>query len=511
MDGRRAAKDGENTDVSASPTPQSKWDDLVDVDFAGNVKNRLVPSVKEIYRDIKNPLTTESLKTIMSLYSEDSNNTIYNCLRKANAEDKNYTKNTEDEKKFRESLYGDWLKSLRRMSKEEVRKGIKRHGKVFFVMGRYALEHREAKTRQQLTKLIDLDQAFDSKQKDALIDLVESKCYDHASKVGWDFARNCQIKPRHRLYMNVPQNEIYRLAQLVKAGCDERGVKYDFKLEDQDARADSFMMYLTDEMLGPTIEVLKTIESSHPEIIEQLGKPPILSGKINGWLGYGSEPEDSGESFNGVRANIIQKVINKHILDYAKLHGHDMTRATYKNEALTLNQFIAIQETNAFMRILGGDYKRVERRNSLQGNVGKSIKEELGYGAEQMKVGSPLYNMLANFYAKRREVGEKDALEYLRRNGATALECPNQLFPSIKLNVGDKNSRIVKERQSVSSPRGDFGIGVENKIFRRIILSGMINDEREIESIKEDILKDCEKKGIDPETFCFDKYVLGEQ
>jgi hypothetical protein len=53
-------------------------------------------------------------------------------------------------------------------------------------------------------------------------------------------------------------------------------------------------------------------------------------------------------------------------------------------------------------------------------------------------------------------------------------------------------------------------MGTENKTFRQIILSGMQRDEAEIKSIRDDILKDCEKEGIDPEIFCFDKYVLGK-
>lgn len=440
----------------------------------------------------------------MSLYSESSNSSIYHCLEKANAENKNYTKNTEDEKSFRESLYADWLESLRKMPKEEIQKS----GKAFYVMGEYALSHPEVKTRQQLTELIDSNQSFNSKQKEVLIDLVDDKCYDHASSIGWDFARNCQIKPKHRLYMNVPQDEVYHFAQLVKAGCDQSDVKYDFKLEDTEARTDSFMMYLTDEMLNPTIEVLKSIESNHPEIIKRLGKPPILSGKINAWLGYGSEPKGSRESFNGVRAEIIQKVVDEHIVNYAKLHGHDPTNASYRGKKLNLNQYIAIQETNAYMQTLADDYKRVKRRNEIQGNPDKSVEEELGYTAEQMKVGSPLYNTLANFYVTRREIGDTDALKYLHKKGSTALEHPSEYSSSIKLTIGDGNSRIVRDRRPVSSPHGSFGIGPENTTFRHIILKGMINDTAEIKSIQEEILKACETKGIDPETFCFDKYVL---
>lgn len=116
----------------------------------------------------------------MSLYSESSNSSIYHCLEKANAENKNYTKNTEDEKSFRESLYADWLESLRKIPKEEIQKS----GKAFYVMGEYALSHPEVKTRQQLTELIDSNQSFNSKQKEVLIDLVDDKCYNHASSIG---------------------------------------------------------------------------------------------------------------------------------------------------------------------------------------------------------------------------------------------------------------------------------------------------------------------------------------
>ena len=125
-----------------------------------------------------------------------------------------------------------------------------------------------------------------------------------------------------------------------------------------------------------------------------------------------------------------------------------------------------------------------------------------------MKVGSPMYDMLANYYAARREIGEADALAYIHKNGATVLECPNQIYHNIELNIGDKNSRIVKDRPPVSSPHGNFGMDTGNKVFRRIILNGMINDRAEIEAIKDEILKNCETEGIDPKTFCFDKYIL---
>ena len=505
MNSDRMAKHGEDTGASVNSSFQAKWNGLSDVAFAGNAKNRYNANIEEIRQKIENPLTIDSLKAVMSLYSEKDD--VYRCLELANVGEKNYIKNTEDEENFRESLYKDWLDSLKQMSREEVQKA----GKDFYIVGRYALTHPEIKTRKQLTDAIESSPVASLEKKQIYTDLVNSKCYDHASGNGWDFARNCQIRPKHRLYMNVPQDEVYRLAQLVKAGCDESGVKYDFKLVDQVTRADSFMMYLTDEMLSPTIKVLESIGSDHPEIIERLGEPPILSGKINDWLGYGSEPENGKKSFNEVRADIIQEVLDKHILDYARIHGHDMTDATYNGKKLNLNQYIAIQETNAYMKKLADDYKRVKRRNEIQGNPNKSIEDELGYGAEQLKIGSPLYGMLARFYAVRRENGETKALEFFHRHGVTALVGPRGGDFRTRLSIGDNDSHIVNQRRPVSTgTSGESGMGADNKVLKQIVLNNILNDEAEIKLIRDDILKNCEKEGIDPETFCFDKYVLGK-
>lgn len=141
MSGERIPNHKEKADTSNDSSPQTKWDDLSSVAFAKDIKNQHETSIEEIHQNVENPLTTDNLKTIMSLYSESSNSSIYHCLEKANAENKNYTKNTEDEKSFRESLYADWLESLRKIPKEEIQKS----GKAFYVMGEYALSHPEVK------------------------------------------------------------------------------------------------------------------------------------------------------------------------------------------------------------------------------------------------------------------------------------------------------------------------------------------------------------------------------
>lgn len=454
----------------------------------------------EFYEQVDDPLTTDSLKDIMKIYADGAPK-IYGCLSKVNAENKNFSPNMEDEKTFRESLYADWVDSLRNMTKDDVQK----RGRDFYLMGRYIMNHLDIKTRQELVNSINAEQNVSPPLKESLSDLIESECYDHASKIGWDFARNCKIKPKHRPYMNIPQDEIYKFAQLVKNGCDEVGVNYDFKLEDNEPRTDSFMMYLTDEMLTPTVKVLKEIEIRHPDIIKKMGKPPVLSGKINSWLGYGSEPEDGKNSFNEKRADIIQKVVDMHIVEYATKHGHDATSMEYNGKKLNLNQYIAIQETNEYMRILANDFKRAERRNEIQGQKKKDVKDELGYGKEHLRVGSSLYNMLLNFYARRRETDDGEAAKYLSNKNAPVSE---NSISNIQLSVGDTSSRIVRERRPISGKHTELGSGVENKVFRKIILGAMINDNNEIDSIRKDILSRCEENGIDPQKFCFDKYVL---
>ena len=60
-------------------------------------------------------------------------------------------------------------------------------------------------------------------------------------------------------------------------------------------------------------EILKELKNEHKEIFDRVNMPPILTGKIDGWIGYGSEPtvllDGENTSFNEIRSIAINNGI----------------------------------------------------------------------------------------------------------------------------------------------------------------------------------------------------------
>ena len=64
-------------------------------------------------------------------------------------------------------------------------------------------------------------------------------------------------------------------------------------------------MSIADNLLK-YINILQEIAKENPEIIQRCGKPPILTGKIDGWIGIGDEPpkkNGKNQSYNSLRAD----------------------------------------------------------------------------------------------------------------------------------------------------------------------------------------------------------------
>ena len=84
------------------------------------------------------------------------------------------------------------------------------------------------------------------------------------------------------------------------------------------------VIYADTKLLPYYLCILGEIEKEYPDIIKRCGRPPILSGVIRNWIGYGSEPielslllEDSGYSknvINTLRENNVIQFIKKEII-----------------------------------------------------------------------------------------------------------------------------------------------------------------------------------------------------
>lgn len=114
----------------------------------------------------------------------------------------------------------------------------------------------------------------------------------------------------HRLYLNPSSNVamgfIYRFIQ----SCAEAHLPYYLKYRTDYLSKDLVVCYTSTEALLPTISLIK-------EVVERFGiekhmsEAPLLTGKIEPWLGYGASPltQDQNESYHSLREKFLEKII----------------------------------------------------------------------------------------------------------------------------------------------------------------------------------------------------------
>ena len=142
--------------------------------------------------------------------------------------------------------------------------------------------------------------------------------------------------------MNTENIDTYKVMELFRNKCKERELDYHFKFSDRGDRDDTIVIYSDDKKLSKYLEILEEIKKEEPEIIKRAQTPPMLTGKIDGWIGYGSEPslDENGKntkSFNSSRSGIIQNAISKETIKWLR-ENKELTK-----EDLGLNEYLTKQ------------------------------------------------------------------------------------------------------------------------------------------------------------------------
>ena len=120
----------------------------------------------------------------------------------------------------------------------------------------------------------------------------------------------------HRLYINCDSNYMHFIAYQFLKKCHDKGLSYYFKFDFDGNRDDNFVVYSDTDHLEKFIEILTSIKNEY-NLDSHIYNNPLLTGRIDGWLGYGSEPENSGvDSYNTLRKRHLDDCIRKEVVDY---------------------------------------------------------------------------------------------------------------------------------------------------------------------------------------------------
>ena len=297
---------------------------------------------QEIYEKIENPLNDdEVVRKLIEGYSDElGTEQYYKKLVQVNYKEKKYKDiNMEDKDRLVSQIFNDWKKDLTLNIKDDE---IKKYNKDFPYLREFLKNTPYVKSAKEFFKIqrkVDVDEQLET---------IYSKYTPFSHGESWTYISHNSINPSkykkiivdHRLYLNTENIDTYKVMELFRNKCKERELDYHFKFSDRGDRDDTIVIYSDDKKLSKYLEILEEIKKEEPEIIKRAQTPPMLTGKIDGWIGYGSEPklDEDGKntnSFNSVRSGIIQNAISKETIKWIRENKELTKEDTGLNEYLT--------------------------------------------------------------------------------------------------------------------------------------------------------------------------------
>ncbi|MBF0989520.1 MAG: hypothetical protein HXK70_01725 [Clostridiales bacterium] len=311
---------------------------------------------QELYEKIENPLNDdEVIKKLIEGYSDElGTKQYYKKLTEVYHDQKKYKGINDKEKdKFVSEIFNEWKKDItRNISDDEIKKYdedfsnlrefLKNIPYVKSYYGRNAKEFFELNGKEN---------------RDKQLETVYSRHTPFSQGRSWTYITHNNINPSkykkfivdHRLYLNTENIDTYKVMELFRNKCKERELEYLFKYAEKGDRDDTIVIYSDDRKLSDYIEILEEIKKEEPEIVKRAQTPPMLTGKIDGWIGYGSEPQldEDGKntnSFNNVRSGIIQNAISKETIKWIRENKELTKEDSGLNEYLTKQIFDDIKD-----------------------------------------------------------------------------------------------------------------------------------------------------------------------
>lgn len=304
---------------------------------------------QEMYEKIENPLNDdEVIKKLIEGYSDElGTKQYYKKLTEVYNDQKKYTEiNVKDKDKFVSELFNEWKNDITlNISDDE----IKKYDKDFSNLREFLknIPYVKSSYGRNAREFFELN---GKENRDKQLETVYSKHTPFSQGRSWTYITYNNINPSkykkfivdHRLYLNTENIDTYKVMELFRNKCKERELEYLFKYAEKGDRDDTIVIYSDDRKLSDYMEILEEIKKEEPEIIKRAQTPPMLTGKIDGWIGYGSEPslDENGKntkSFNSSRSGIIQNAISKETIKWLR-ENKELTK-----EDLGLNEYLTKQ------------------------------------------------------------------------------------------------------------------------------------------------------------------------
>lgn len=442
----------------------------------------------ELYNQIQNPLDNQDIiEKLVDIYSQTpATSSYYGSLVKQMSPKKTgkfYRKNADE---FFAMLFNLWKQKAVSMTKEEFVELYRRKklNQDFVAMRNYLKSVPDVQTEEEANRIL----AGNTNNQEINNAIDKYKYSAFGEETGWDHICSKYIACRnestqiitHRLYINVDSFDVYELATLFLKKCLNKNIPYYFKFDRHAARADTLVIYSSDEHLMDYISFLKEIKRENPNLISRIGKPPLLTGNIDNWIGYGSEPlvDSKGKrhSFNDVRAKIIETSISSATKKWILNNYHKIVK---RNQVkMSFEDYFVILAVEALLKKYLEKYTTTEKILKSHGQVSNEMLfQKCGYTLEDLNSQKFKDYLFRNIKPNIKQMLESDSAQI---SITIPLKCGN----TSKFDYLDLESilRHVSSRIKKASPNY-------------------------MDEIKQEITSRSVQEGIDPQKFCFDSYI----
>ncbi len=441
-----------------------------------------ISSLDELRDALENPLDDgRSLQDAIDAFSSYGN--YYMALQSSGVERKvSGYYDTDARRRFEEDMFARWRKNIEDLTPEEIQQQIA-NGKGYYQ--NYAsiqklLEHykdRDIRTRGDLDRNLRQDFQGQPDKLDQWLDLLDrygfvlDDNWEHIKSRYVNLRKEERIDVKHRFYLNIDSTAVDEVARELVGAYEDAKLPYYFKFDSYGARRDTMVIYTSDESAVDNLKIIQDLIRRRPDLAEHLREAPVLTGKIDGIIGYGPEPattkdangNEQNHSYSEIRANILQSAINEVSEAWFKEHWDDEYEIDGAKMSMREHCDYAMLDHIVEMRM------RTHHRLSEK-KTPDEVYQFCGFKPDEILPGGKYFHELESGIKAHRKGMSGERFE-------VALDGRNKIYVS----EGDyRNARhaLVKKISRIDS---DFNIKVRAKV-----------DEI------------ARQNGVDPAKFCFD-------
>lgn len=427
----------------------------------------------DFYNSIDNPFTDEALDVILDNYKFGLLLTsLYSIVDNTSGKlmDPKFREpiNNKEKEKFYLKIYNRWRKGITDYGKSNLSSQQRESYNSFI---NYINSFGDIKNYEDIKKVWDYtytrDKKYDEMQEYfGLANFAPENSGDswvHINSFFLDGRQKSQNSIMHRFYVNALPKDVYSFLNILIDKYEKYDIPFYFKYEEHRVGDDPIVVYIDNNQLENNYKIFKEIKDEHPDLINSLYNPPMLMGVVDGWYGYGSEPQINGKSYTSIRAEIIEDVLSNVVDDWFSIHKDDNIMTEVGE--MSVYNYALHKATMNKIRWINEDYMKGSKLDCV------------GYRDDDWAdKGRHLYEV---YYNQIKKVFDEDPKG-------------KKKFPEFRDNDG---------RELYMS----FFNGFDSIRVKQAIFEIAKKDDKFRSDIKEKILKALNEKGIATHKFCFDK------